>query len=77
MSHIVIYFAVGWANFLPMRTFLRNPNGWGIPVATGDSTVVECILQIDLFMQNKAKFTKYPNGLKTNYIKGLYQFSAL
>ena len=34
------------------------------PVATGCSTLVENSLQIDLFMQNKANFTKCPNGLK-------------
>ena len=35
------------------------------------STSVECIRQIGLFLQNKAKFTKCPNGLNASYNKGL------
>jgi len=39
---------------------IREIRGWG------SSTSVESIRQIDLFLQNKANFTKCPNALKTN-----------
>ena len=40
----------------------------------GDSTNVESIRQINLFLQNKAKFTKCPNELNGIYNNGLRHF---
>jgi len=58
----------------PARSAVTSAGG--LIVAMGSSTSVECIRQITLFLQNKAKFTKYPNELNINYNKGLYQFSV-
>ena len=44
------------------------------PVAMGGSTIVENPLQIGLVLQNKANFTKCPNGHKSINKKHLWSF---